>query len=102
MVDKTEGIPPSHYIPVYGVTTEKYRKTLEFSRIIILVNFVKIGQFKSCETVITDKIFVDFFTFYHNFLLPQINRNQIITTKKCIYELPHGLPNNVRLRILGN
>ena len=37
-----------------------------------------------------------------NFLSPQVKRWVIITYKHGIYELPHELPNDLRLRILGN
>ena len=40
--------------------------------------------------------------FYKIFLSPQVKRYAIITDKHGIYELPRGLPNNLRLRILGN
>ena len=40
--------------------------------------------------------------FYQIFLLPQVKRWAIITYKHGIYELPQGLPNNLRLRILGD
>ena len=35
------------------------------------------------------------------FLSPQLKRKLIISNKYCIYELPHELPNDLRLRILG-
>ena len=41
-------------------------------------------------------------TFYQTFLSPQVKRYQIITYKHGIYELPHDLPNDLRLRTLGN
>ena len=40
--------------------------------------------------------------FYQIFLSPQVKRWAIITYKHGIYELPHELPNELRLRILGN
>ena len=40
--------------------------------------------------------------FYQIFLSPQVKQCAIITYKHGIYELPHELPNNLRLRILGN
>ena len=40
--------------------------------------------------------------FYQIFLSPQVKRCAIITYKRKIYELPHELPNDVRLRKLGN
>ena len=40
--------------------------------------------------------------FYQIFLLPQVKRYVILTYKHGIYELPHGLPNDLRLGILGN
>ena len=35
--------------------------------------------------------------FYQIFLSPQVKRCAIVTYKHGIYELPHELPNNVRL-----
>ena len=40
--------------------------------------------------------------FYQIFLLLQVKRYVIIIYKHDIYELPHELPNHLRLRILGN
>ena len=40
--------------------------------------------------------------FYKIFLSPQVKRCTIITYKHGIYELPHELPNDLRLRVLGN
>ena len=40
--------------------------------------------------------------FYQTLLSPQVKRCAIITYKHGIYELPHELPNNLRLRTLGN
>ena len=37
-----------------------------------------------------------------NFHSPEVKRWAIITYKHGIYELPHELPNDLRLRILGN
>ena len=48
------------------------------------------------------KIFWDFFIFGQIFLSPQVKRSVIISDKHGIYELPHELPNDLTLRILGN
>ena len=40
--------------------------------------------------------------FYQTFLSRQVKRWAIITYKQGIYQLPHGLPNDLRLRMLGN
>ena len=40
--------------------------------------------------------------FYEGFLWPQVKRYAIITCKHDIYELSLELPNQLRLRILGN
>ena len=40
--------------------------------------------------------------FYEILLSPQAKRCAIITYKHGMYELPYELPNNLRLRILGN
>ena len=45
-------------------------------------------------------IFWEFLMLYQIFLLPQVKRCAIITYKHGISQLPHELPNN--LRILGN
>ena len=47
-------------------------------------------------------IFRGFLMFYQIFLSPQGKRSAIISNKHVIYELPHKLPNDLRLRILGN
>ena len=39
--------------------------------------------------------------FYQIFLSPQVKRWAIITYKHGIYKLPHKLPHDLRLRILG-
>ena len=40
--------------------------------------------------------------FYKMFLSPQMKQSAIISNKHGIYELPHQLPNGLRLTILGN
>ena len=36
------------------------------------------------------------------FISPQVKRCATVTYKNGIYELPHELPDDLRLRILGN
>ena len=45
-------------------------------------------------------IFWDFLMFYQIFLSPHVKQCAIIAYKHGIYEMPHELPNNVRLTIL--
>ena len=40
--------------------------------------------------------------FYQIFLSPQVKRSAIISNKHGMYELPQDLPNDLRLKILGN
>ena len=47
-------------------------------------------------------IFREFLMFFEIFLSPQVKKCAIITYKHGIYELPHELPNDLILRILGN
>ena len=47
-------------------------------------------------------IFWDFLMFYQVFFPSQMKRCAIITYKHGIYELSHELPNELKLRILGN
>ena len=47
-------------------------------------------------------IFRDFQVFYQIFLSLQVKPCAIITYKHAIYELPHQMPNYLRLRIFGN
>ena len=46
-------------------------------------------------------IFRYFLMFYQIFLSPQVKRCATITNKHGIFELPHELANDLRLRILG-
>ena len=43
-----------------------------------------------------------FLMLYQIFFSPEVKQWAIITYKHGIYELPHELPNDFRLRILGN
>ena len=45
---------------------------------------------------------VSFIMIYQLFLSTQVKRWTTITYKHGIYEFPHELPNNLRLRKLGN
>ena len=47
-----------------------------------------------------DIIFWDILKFYEILFSPQVKRSVIISNKHGIYELPHKLPNDVKLRIL--
>ena len=49
-----------------------------------------------------DIIFCDFLVLYQIFFSPQVKQSVIINNKHDIFELPQELPNNFRLRILGN
>ena len=47
-------------------------------------------------------MFWDFLIFWQIHLSPKVKRSVIISNKHRIYQLPHELPNNLRLRILEN
>ena len=47
------------------------------------------------------KVFGEFFTFSDSFRSPQGKQNEKVIIRDRMYELPHELPNNLRLRILG-
>ena len=42
------------------------------------------------------------FDTFPNFLFPQVKRDLIISNQHGIYQLPHELPNDLRLRIIVN
>ena len=44
----------------------------------------------------------DFLMFYQIVVLPKVKRCTILSYKHGLYELPHELPNKLRLRTLGN
>ena len=74
-----------------------------------LTEYKKTNYFlqKSCwkwgrETTILVIIFWDILIFDKIFVSPQVKRIVIISNKNGIYELPHELPNELRLRTLGN
>ena len=49
-----------------------------------------------------DNNFHNILKLFDVFLSPQVKRCAVITYKHGIYELPHELLNDLRLRILGN
>ena len=49
-------------------------------------------------TTVLDKIFVDLFMFNYIFVSLQVKQNQIIITRKWMYELHHKFLNNISLR----
>ena len=49
-----------------------------------------------------ETILWDFLMHYQIFLSPQVKQSMIITNKQDIYELPHELLKDFRLRILRN
>ena len=49
-----------------------------------------------------DVILSDLLILYKMFFSPQVKRSVIISNKHGIYELPHELPNDLRLKILQN
>ena len=66
-------------------------------RLFINVSFVLLGL-----PTIMFIVFWDFLTFERIFILPQVKRSVIISKKLLYKELSHKLPNDSRLRILGN
>ena len=40
--------------------------------------------------------------FYQIFLSPQVKQSAIVSNKQGVYELPHELPNDLRLRLIRN
>ena len=65
------------------------------------VNKNIIKQKKIVQTII-DIIFEEFLTLYQNFFSPQGKRSIIISNKHGVYELPHELLNDLKLRTLGS
>ena len=59
-------------------------------------------KFNTCEFTILVIIFWDILMFDKIFVSPQVKRIVIISNKHGIYELPQELPNDVRLKPLGN
>ena len=46
--------------------------------------------------------FWDFLIIYQIFFSPHVKQSTIISNKHGMYQLPHELPNDLRLRVLGN
>ena len=59
-------------------------------------------RYSHTETTIIFIIFWDFLTFYQISLSPQVKQSAIISNKHGANKLPHELPNDIWLRILGN
>ena len=85
----------SRYSPL--VNCEIFAKEFNF-----LLTWSQIFVIWVLKPLIIFIIFWDFLMFYQIFFSPQVKRSAIITYKHGIYELPHVLPNNLRLRKLGN
>ena len=49
-----------------------------------------------------DIIFEEFLILYQNFFSLQVKQSVIMSNKHGIYDLPQELPNDLKLRILGN
>ena len=64
------------------------------------VNKNKKGKGTFLKTIM-DIIFWDFLIFYQISSSPLVKQSVIISNKHGIYELPHELPSDLRLRILG-
>ena len=54
------------------------------------------------KATIIEIILWDFLMFHQILLSPRVKRNSIISNKQSLYELPHKLSNDLRLRILRN
>ena len=59
-------------------------------------------RFPSQKSTIICIIFWDFLMFYQIFLSPQVKQCAIINYEHGTYELPHELPNDLRLSIVRN
>ena len=68
----------------------------------ICFSLIRLKKSFKYASAISFIIFWDFLIFYQIFLSPQAKRWAIVTYKHGIYEFPHELPNDLRLRILGN
>ena len=70
-----------------------------FPKLIKLVEgIIKVSNVEKNQFEIPTIIFIIFYII----LSPKMKRWAIITYKRDIYELPHELPNDLRLRIIGN
>ena len=47
-------------------------------------------------------IILSYFLMFYQLFSPQVKRRVIISNKHGMYELPHELPNDLRLKILQN
>ena len=47
-------------------------------------------------------IILSYFLMFYQLFSPQVKRRVIISNKHGIYELPHELPNDLKLKILQN
>ena len=67
----------------------------------VMFQTTKMFEASRCFTI-SFIILQDFTMFYQIFLSPQVKQWVIINYKHGIYKLPNKLPNDLRLRILGN
>ena len=74
----------SLYINVFTKTKNETQNSWNSAQLDIIYNM---------ETILWD-----FLMFYHFFFSPQVKRSAVIINKQGVYELPHELPNNLRLK----
>ena len=68
--------------------------------IMLFCSLVRNGNIKRSAMIFI--IFSDSLMFYQILLSPQVKRSAFVTYKHGKYELSHELPNDLRLRIIGN
>ena len=82
-----------------------YVRDNEFAKLFATVDFSFLEEnerIPRLNTTILVIIFWNLTIFYYRFDSPQVKRNLISSAANLVYELPHELPNDLTLRILGN
>ena len=90
----------SFHFSLYNSFALIWNKNSFMFSLVFLSFRTSVNTFLKFLATISFIIFWDFSMFYQIFLSPQVKWWAIITYKE--YELPHELPNDLRLRILGN
>ena len=86
---------------VFQLQTLLYIQNLMLLNSVIYIDKTQIAAITQLLCLVK-VIFWDLFMFYQIFFSPLVKRCTIISYKHGIYEFPHKLPNDLRLRILGN
>ena len=91
-----------YFFPYFEKSTKKRSILFKVLSSISLSCYCLPFKFMCAFTKILVMMFWNFIMFQYKSDLPQVKQKLVSSTKNLVYKFPHELPNNLRLRMLGN